>query len=56
MKMSSSTLGIPASEVEVTHVSSHGICLLADGREHFLAYDDFPWFRDAPIGKVMNIK
>ena len=21
----------------------------------FLSYDDFPWFKDAPIGKIMNV-
>ncbi len=54
--MSSSTHGISTSIVEVTNVSSHGIYLLADEREHFLPYDDFPWFKDAPIGKVINVK
>ncbi len=54
--MSSSMHGIRTSGAEVTHVSSHGIWLLADGREHFLSYDDFPWFKEAPIGKVINVK
>ena len=54
--MSSSMHGIHTSGAEVTNVSSHGIWLLADGREHFLSYDDFPWFKEAPIGKVINVK
>ena len=54
--MSSSKHGIPTSGVEVTHVSSHGVWLLADGQELFLSYDDFPWFKDAPIGKIINIE
>ncbi len=54
--MSSSMHGIPTSETEVTHVSSHGVWLLADGRELFLSYVDFPWFKDAPIGKIMNVE
>ena len=56
MRMSSSTHGIPTSGVEVTHVSSHGLWLLADGRELFLSYDDFPWFKDSPIGKIINVE
>ena len=48
--------GIRTSETEVTHVSSHGIWLLADGQERFLSFDDFPWFKDAPIGKVLNVE
>ena len=56
MKMSSSKHGIPTSGVEVTHVSSHGVWLLADGRELFLSFDDFPWFKDAPVGKIINVE
>ena len=48
--------GMHTSETEVTHVSSHGVWLLADGQELFLSYDEFPWFKDAPIGKIMNIE
>ena len=54
--MNSSMHGFRTSETEVTHVSSHGVWLLADGQELFLAYDDFPWFKDAPIGKVLNVE
>ena len=54
--MNSSMHGIRTSETEVTHVSSHGIWLLANGQELFLSYDDFPWFKDAPIGKVLNVE
>jgi len=48
--------GIRTSETEVTHVSGHGVWLLADGRELFLAFDDFPWFKDAPIGKILHVE
>jgi len=54
--MSSSTHGSPASGTEVTHVSSHGVWLYTDGRELFLPFDDFPWFKDAPIGKIINVE
>ena len=54
--MSSSMRGLPTSAVEVTHISSHGIWLLANGRELFLPYEDFPWFKDAPVGEVLNVE
>ncbi|MFT7556108.1 MAG: hypothetical protein ACI9LO_002432 [Planctomycetota bacterium] len=54
--MNSSAHGISTSGTEVTHVSSHGIWLISDGHEHFLSYADFPWFKEAPIGKVLNIE
>ena len=37
-------------------MSAHGIWILSDGRELFLSYDNFPWFKDATIGKVTNVE
>jgi hypothetical protein len=53
--MTSSAPGKSISEIEVTHVSSHGLWLLAGERELFLAYAQFPWFKDAPLGKILNV-
>ena len=52
--MSLSALGINTSQVEVTHISSHGVWLLAHGHELFMPYENFPWFRDVPVGKILN--
>ncbi|MDH3578252.1 MAG: DUF2442 domain-containing protein [Gammaproteobacteria bacterium] len=54
--MNSSMHGIPTSAVEVTHISSHGIWLLANGRELFLPYEDFPWFKDAAVREILNVE
>ena len=54
--MISSMHGIPTSAVEVTHISSHGIWLLANGRELFLSYEDFPWFKEAAVGQILNVE
>ena len=54
--MNSKPLGKPISEVEVTHVSSHGVWLLAHGEELFMSYKDFPWFKEVPIGKILNVE
>ena len=54
--MSSPVHGIPSSEVEVTNISSHGIWLLSDDTEYFLSYDDFPWFKNAPVGQILNVE
>jgi len=48
--------GPRGSPVEVTHISNHGVWLLARGHELFMPYDDFPWFRDAPVGKILNVE
>lgn len=54
--MSSRPLGESTSPVEVTNTSSHGIWLLAAEGEMFLPYENFPWFKDAPIGKIFNVE
>jgi Domain of unknown function (DUF6429)/Protein of unknown function (DUF2442) len=48
--------GAVTSAVEVTNVSPHGLWMLLDDREVFLSYDQFPWFREATIGKVVNVE
>lgn len=53
--MSSRPLGNTTSGVEVTNISAHGIWLLVGEKELFMSYDDFPWFKDAPIGKILNV-
>lgn len=54
--MSSSTHGLRTSKVEVTHVSSYGIWILTGDQELFLPYEDFPWFKEASIGKIINVQ
>ena len=44
------------SEVEVSHISQHGIWLLVDDREMFLSYDTFPWFKNASVSAVLNVQ
>ena len=50
--------GVPpaTSAVEVTNISAHGFWVLLGDRELFLAFDDFPWFRDAPFGAILNVE
>lgn len=48
--------GTGISAAEVTNVSAFGLWLLLDDREVFLGYDNFPWFREAAIGKVMHVE
>jgi hypothetical protein len=45
-----------SASVEVTHISSHGIWILSGDRELFMPYEDFPWFKDAPIGKILHVE
>ena len=49
-------LGQNTSQAEVTHISSHGIWILANDEEMFLSYQDFPQFEDVPIRQILNIQ
>jgi len=54
--MKSETLGIDTSEVEVTQISKHGLWLLFQEREHFLSFENFPWFKDASVFAIQNVE
>lgn len=54
--VSSSAHGNATSAIEVTTVSSCGLSLLWDGKERFLPYEDFPWFRGQPAKYICNIQ
>jgi len=40
----------------VTKVTPNGVWLLVDKREMFAAFRDFPWFRDATIDQILQVK
>ena len=54
--MKSCKLGPDTSEVEVTQISKHGIWLLLKEKEHFLSFEDFPWFKDASVSAILNVE
>lgn len=43
------------SAAEVTNVSQHGFWVLVGGRELFLPFKKFPWFKDAPVAQLLNV-
>lgn len=53
--MKSVQRGQDTSEVEVANVSPSGFWLLVEGRERFVPFKDFPWFRDATIAELTNV-
>ncbi len=54
--MKSKMLGKNTEAVEITHISSNGIWLLSNDKEYFMSYKDFPWFKDVPIKKILNVE
>ena len=54
--MPSVARGESTSAAEVTNVSAHGLWLLVDDQELFLAFRDFPWFAEATIQQLTNVR
>lgn len=53
--MKSARLGKRTSAVEVSNVSKHGFWLLIGDTER-VPFEDFPWFKNAPIGQLLNVE
>ena len=47
--------GSPISEVEITRVSKLGFWILTGQKERFLSFEQFPWFRNATLAKLLNV-
>lgn len=54
--MKSQPHGDNTSTLEVTNISKHGFWIMIREQEMFLPFDRFPWFRDAPVGKIVNVE
>ena len=54
--MTLQTLGKSTLKVEVSNIDTHGFWLFVKGKEYFLSYEDYPWFKDAKIGEIINVE
>ena len=52
----SKNAGVNIAEIEVTSISRHGFWMFLAGRELFVSFREFPWFADAPVSKIMNVR
>src|SRR5687768_14180264 len=43
-------------QAEITQIDRLGIWLLTGGKEFFLPYEKFPWFKNAAISEVQNVE
>ena len=53
--MRSEPLGKNTSGAEVTNISEHGFWLLVNGKELFVPFQDFPWFKEAAVGSILKV-
>jgi hypothetical protein len=54
--MKSAQRGRSTSAVEVTNISPHGFWLLIGEKERFVAFQEFPWFREATIAALTKVE
>ena len=52
----SANAGKIIGDVEVTNISKHGFWIFLDGRELFVDFREFPWFAEAPVKHVLNVR
>lgn len=44
------------SSVKVENISRQGIWLFIKGQEYFLSHKKYPWFMNAKLGDIYNLK
>jgi hypothetical protein len=49
-------IGKNTLEIGITNISQHGFWLLADNRELFVGFKEFPWFIDATISAILHVE
>ena len=43
-------------KAEITNISEHGFWILLAKKEYFLPFEKYPWFKDAKISSIVNVK
>jgi len=41
---------------EITNISEYGFWVFLNGKEYFLPFEQFPWFKTARIGQITNVE
>lgn len=51
-----STVGEDTLRPEVLNISANGIWLFVIDKEYFLPFAEYPWFKDAPVKSIVNVR
>jgi len=54
--MISSKNGIDILEYEITNIEKFGVWLLADNKEYYIKFEDYPELKKATIEQLLNLK
>ena len=47
---------LSTNDVEVINISRRGLILLVGDNEYYLSYGKYPWFKNATIDQVFDVK
>jgi hypothetical protein len=48
--------GINTLKPGITNISQHGFWVLLKAKEYFISFDQYPWFENAKISSIFNVK
>ncbi len=48
--------GRSISKIEVLNISEHGFWICVQGKEHFLPFQEFPWFKQATLSQIQDVE
>ena len=48
--------GTSTLQIEVTNIDSQGVWLFVEGKEYFLSYENFPWFKESKLADILNVQ
>jgi hypothetical protein len=54
--MKSKVRGKSTSQIEVSNIDVHGFWLYAEDKEYFLPFEEYPWFKNAKVKEILNVK
>jgi hypothetical protein len=54
--MKSKVRGKSTSQVEVSNIDVHGFWLYVEDKEYFLPFEEYPWFKNAKVKEILNVK
>lgn len=46
---------ISRAGAEILNISAHGLWLLAKGREYYLDFREYPWFKGATVAQISHV-
>lgn len=46
--------GISTSDFEIVNISGRGFRIYFSGKEYFVPFEKFPWFKEVPVTSILN--